>query len=127
MFKFQNCCKPRKSKPDIKKIAAEKGLKEFSLKTLSSATEDFHDKNKLGEGGFGCVFKGKLTDGTEIAVKKPLQNSEELVAKEMELLLESSHHRNIVKLLGFCSEGKEKLLVFEFASNGSLLDLAFSK
>ncbi|XP_028102123.1 putative receptor-like protein kinase At4g00960 isoform X1 [Camellia sinensis] len=125
MFKFQNCCKPRKSKPDIKKIAAEKGLKEFSLKTLSSATEDFHDKNKLGEGGFGCVFKGKLTDGTEIAVKKPLQNSEELVAKEMELLLESSHHRNIVKLLGFCSEGKEKLLVFEFASNGSLLDLAF--
>ncbi|XP_028083060.1 putative cysteine-rich receptor-like protein kinase 35 [Camellia sinensis] len=88
------------------------GLREFSFKTLFSATEGFHAKNKLGKGGIAQVYRGKLTDGGEIAVKKPLVISEkgkELVMNEMKLLLGSAHHRNI-----------------EFASNGSLDYLLFN-
>ncbi|KAL7251226.1 hypothetical protein ACSBR1_013120 [Camellia fascicularis] len=121
--------KRRKPKKEIKEIVAERGPKEFSFETLSSATESFDAKNKLGKGGFGQVYKGKLNDGREIAVKRPLHNSDEgkeLVLNEFELLLESAHHRNIVKFLGFCSHGEEMLLVFEFASNGSLDDLLFN-
>ncbi|KAI8018714.1 G-type lectin S-receptor-like serine/threonine-protein kinase [Camellia lanceoleosa] len=69
---------------------AEQGPREFSFKTLSSATQGFHAKNKLGKGGFTKVYKGKLTDGGEIAVKKPLLISDkgkELVLNEMKLLL----------------------------------------
>ncbi|CAL5395041.1 unnamed protein product [Camellia sinensis] len=75
---------------DAQEIEAEQGPKQFSFKTLSSATEGFHAKNKLGKGGFAQVYKGKLNDGREIAVKKPLMISDkgkELVLKEMKLLL----------------------------------------
>ncbi|THG08678.1 hypothetical protein TEA_001986 [Camellia sinensis var. sinensis] len=111
----------------LEEIVAEQGPKEFSFKTLSSATESFHAKNKLGKGGFAQVYK--LNDGREIAVKRPLQISDkgkELVLNELKLLLGSAHHRNIVKFLGFCSHREEMLLVFEFASNGSLDYLLFT-
>ncbi|XP_028081972.1 putative receptor-like protein kinase At4g00960 isoform X2 [Camellia sinensis] len=127
--KLRNFFKPTKSKKDAQEIVAEQGPKEFSFKTLSSATESFHAKNKLGKGGFAQVYKGKLNDGREIAVKRPLQISDkgkELVLNELKLLLGSAHHRNIVKFLGFCSHREEMLLVFEFASNGSLDYLLFN-
>ncbi|KAI8018710.1 putative cysteine-rich receptor-like protein kinase 35 [Camellia lanceoleosa] len=114
---------------DAQEIMAEQGPREFSFKTLSSATQGFHAKNKLGKGGFAQVYKGKLTDEGEIAVKKPLlisNKGKELVLNEMTLLLGSAHHRNIVKFLGFCSHREEILLVFELASNGSLDNLLFN-
>ncbi|CAL5395048.1 unnamed protein product [Camellia sinensis] len=114
---------------DAEEIVAEQGPKQFSFKTLSSATEGFHAKNKLGKGGFAQVYKGKLNDGREIAVKRPLLISDkgtELVLNEMKLLLGSAHHRNIVKFLGFCSHREEMLLVFDFARNGSLDYLLFN-
>ncbi|CAL5395039.1 unnamed protein product [Camellia sinensis] len=128
---------------------AELGPKQFSFEALYSATEGFDAKNELGKGGFAVVYKetrmdlgagavlplkivkGKSkNDGTEIAVKKPLRISEkekELVVNEMQLLLESTHHRNIVKFLGVCPNGEETLFVFEYASNGSLDNLVFNK
>ncbi|KAL7192940.1 hypothetical protein ACSBR2_024700 [Camellia fascicularis] len=75
------------------------------------------------------LAKGKLNDGREIAVKKPLLISDkgkELVLKEMKLLLRSAHFRNIVEFLGFCSHREEMMLVFEFARNGSLDYLLFN-
>ncbi|KAL7219877.1 hypothetical protein ACSBR2_012858 [Camellia fascicularis] len=127
--KLRNFFKPTKSKKDAQEIVAEQGPEEFTFKILSSATESFHAKNKLGKGGFAQVYKGKLNDGREIAVKRPLQISDkgkELVLNEMKLLLGSAHHRNIVKFLGFCSHREEMLLVFEFARNGSLDYLLFN-
>ncbi|KAL7219884.1 hypothetical protein ACSBR2_012863 [Camellia fascicularis] len=112
----------------IEEILAEQEPKKFSFETLYSATEGFHAKNKLGKGSFAVVYKGKLNDGREIAVKRPLLISDkgkELVLNEMELLLGSAHHRNIVKFLGYCSHDEKTLLVFEFASNGSLDNLVF--
>eukprot|EP01018_Ginkgo_biloba_P036198 Gb_08946 [translate_table: standard] len=99
----------------------------FSLKTLKAATDNFHKDNKLGEGGFGPVYKGRLLDGKEIAVKKlsvrsaqgkrEFMNEVKLVAK--------IQHRNLVKLLGCFSEGPEKLLVYEYLPNKSLDTILF--
>ncbi|CAL5337203.1 unnamed protein product [Camellia sinensis] len=110
-------------------IVAEQGPKQFNFKTLSSVTEGFHAKNKLGNGGFCSSVQGEKLRGREIAVKKPLLISDkgkELVLKEMKLLLRSAHHRNIVEFLGFCSHREEMLLVFEFARYGSLDYLLFN-
>ncbi|KAL7219886.1 hypothetical protein ACSBR2_012865 [Camellia fascicularis] len=126
---LQQIFKPTKKK-GIEEILAGQEPKKFSFESLYSATEGFHAKNKLGKGGFAVVYKGKLNDGREIAVKRPLLISDkgkELVLNEMELLLGSAHHRNIVKYLGYCSHDEKPLLVFEFASNGSLGNLVFSE
>ncbi|KAM7473804.1 hypothetical protein LguiB_021047 [Lonicera macranthoides] len=86
------------------------------------ATDNFSDANKLGNGAFGVVFKGRLQDGRLIAVKRLSSNFGEA---ETEFRNEASlaaklRHRNLVGLLGFCSKGTERLLVSEFVPNGSL-------
>ncbi|CAK7351251.1 unnamed protein product [Dovyalis caffra] len=91
----------------------------FSYEELCVATDDF--KEMLGRGGFGSVFKGKLADGTEIAVKR----LEKLGQGMSEFLAEaetigSLHHFNLVRLIGFCAEKSFRLLVFEYLTNGSL-------
>eukprot|EP01018_Ginkgo_biloba_P036207 Gb_02280 [translate_table: standard] len=99
----------------------------FSLKTLKAATHNFHKDNKLGEGGFGPVYKGRLLDGKEIAVKKlsvrSVQGKREFM-NEVKLVAKVQH-RNLVKLLGCCSEGPEKLLVYEYLPNKSLDTILF--
>ncbi|GLJ19712.1 hypothetical protein SUGI_0357150 [Cryptomeria japonica] len=94
----------------------------FSLKVLAEATGDFHDDNKLGEGGFGDVYKGTIKDGNEIAVKKLSTNS--LQGKKEFLnevkLVDNVQHRNLTKLLGCCAEGDERLLVYNYYPNKSL-------
>ncbi|XP_075522577.1 cysteine-rich receptor-like protein kinase 43 [Primulina tabacum] len=111
---------------DLEEIAAQ-AHKQFSFETLSKATNNFHPDHKLGEGGFGPVFKGKLADGRVIAVKKLSQRSSQ-GKKEFENeanLLALVQHRNVVNLLGFCVKGAEKLLVYEYVANESLDKLLF--
>ncbi|CAN1161172.1 Cysteine-rich receptor-like protein kinase 25 [Linum perenne] len=94
----------------------------ISLNVLKAATGGFSSDNKLGEGGFGPVYKGKLPGGQEIAVKRlstsSRQGLEELKTEVM--LVAKLLHRNLVRLLGFCLEEEEKILVYEYLPNGSL-------
>ncbi|KAK3431825.1 hypothetical protein EUGRSUZ_E03792 [Eucalyptus grandis] len=94
----------------------------FDLATIQSATNDFSPENKLGEGGFGEVFQGRLPNGQQIGVKRLSQSSrqghEEF--KNEVLLVANLQHINLVQLLGFCLEGDEKLLAYEFVPNKSL-------
>ncbi|KAE8647671.1 hypothetical protein Csa_002971 [Cucumis sativus] len=94
----------------------------FSFITLQVATNNFADANRLGEGGFGPVFKGKLTNGEEIAVKrlslKSSQGHDEF--KNEVMVIMKLQHKNLVRLLGCCLEGEEKLLVYEYMANTSL-------
>lgn len=95
---------------------------QYELVTLKSATNYFSHQNKLGEGGFGGVYKGKLTNGKEIAVKR-LSKSSGQGAQEFKnevSLVAKLQHRNLVRLLGFCLVGEEKLLVYEYVPNKSL-------
>ncbi|XP_031254255.1 putative receptor-like protein kinase At4g00960 [Pistacia vera] len=95
---------------------------QFDLSTIKTATNNFSDANKLGQGGFGAVYKGMLPDGQELAVKRLSTNSrqgEEEFKNEV-LLLAKLQHRNLVRLLGFCLERKERILVYEFVPNSSL-------
>lgn len=117
-FKFSSSKEGQKEE-DLEKIAAQE-QKVFPFETLVAATKNFHQK--LGEGGFGPVFKGRLEDGREIAVKKLSQNSNQ-GKKEFEMeakLLARVQHRNVVNLLGYCTRGAEKLIVYEYISNESL-------
>ncbi|KAK1670299.1 hypothetical protein QYE76_058458 [Lolium multiflorum] len=94
----------------------------IEISTLRAATGDFAESNKLGEGGFGAVYKGTLHDGEEIAVKRmskaSTQGVEEL-KNELALVAKLSH-KNLVRLIGVCLEQKERLLVYEFVPNQSL-------
>ncbi|XP_059436963.1 cysteine-rich receptor-like protein kinase 10 [Corylus avellana] len=94
----------------------------IDLASLLAATNNFSDSNKLGEGGFGPVYKGILCDGKEVAVKRLSYCSEqgtEEFTNEV-LLIMKLQHKNLVRLLGFCTEREEKLLVYEFMPNSSL-------
>ncbi|XP_048606969.1 putative cysteine-rich receptor-like protein kinase 39 isoform X2 [Brassica napus] len=93
----------------------------YDLGTILSATADFSPENKLGQGGFGTVYKGILLNGKEIAVKRLTRGSEGGIEFRNEVsILTRVQHTNLVKLLGFCNEGDEKILVYEFVPNSSL-------
>nr|GMD83149.1 G-type lectin S-receptor-like serine/threonine-protein kinase At1g61550 isoform X1 [Ipomoea batatas] len=89
---------------------------------LVAATNNFSDDNKLGAGGFGPVYKGILTDGQEIAVKRLYSFSGQGIEefKNEILLISKLQHRNLVRLLGCSIHGEEKLLVYEHMKNKSL-------
>jgi len=95
--------------------------KKFKFKELSKATGKFNPKNKLGKGGFGTVYKGILGK-KEVAVKrvskKSTQGKQEFIAEVT--TIGHIHHRNLVKLIGWCHEKREYLLVYEYLPNGSL-------
>ncbi|XP_022758688.1 G-type lectin S-receptor-like serine/threonine-protein kinase At1g67520 isoform X2 [Durio zibethinus] len=97
-------------------------LKVFTFASIMAATNDFSSENKLGEGGFGPVYKGKLPDGQEIAVKRLSRSSGQgLVEFKNELILIAKlQHMNLVRLLGCCVKGGEKMLIYEFMPNKSL-------
>ncbi|KAL3845085.1 hypothetical protein ACJIZ3_002488 [Penstemon smallii] len=94
----------------------------YSYKDLKSATKNFSEENKLGEGGFGDVYKATLENGDVVAVKKlDISYSRAKADFESEVrLISNVHHRNLVRLLGCCSKGSELLLVYEYMANGSL-------
>ncbi|KAK9681718.1 hypothetical protein RND81_10G022700, partial [Saponaria officinalis] len=95
---------------------------QFNFKEIRIATENFSIDNKLGEGGFGAVYKGKLKNVQEIAVKRLSTNSGQGIKefKTEVLLVAKLQHRNLVRLLGFCLRAREKLLVYELLPNSSL-------
>ncbi|KAI4323635.1 hypothetical protein L6164_023226 [Bauhinia variegata] len=95
--------------------------RDFSYSELHKATKGFSDKNFLSEGGFGSVYKGKLK-GITVAVKQhknaSIQGEKEF--KSEVNVLSKARHENVVMLLGSCSEGNTRLLVYEYVCNGSL-------
>ncbi|KAL5736152.1 hypothetical protein ACOSQ2_030940 [Xanthoceras sorbifolium] len=110
------------------KMAYSDGEKEemelwvFDFNTIAKATDNFSNDNKLGEGGFGPVYKGTLTEGQEIAVKRLSkcsgQGLEEF--KNEIKLIAKLQHRNLVKLLGCCIQADESMLIYEYMPNKSL-------
>nr|XP_010928211.1 G-type lectin S-receptor-like serine/threonine-protein kinase At2g19130 [Elaeis guineensis] len=97
----------------------EGSLIQFAYRDLQRVTKNFSEK--LGGGGFGSVFKGTLIDSTEVAVKKleGLRQGEKQFRTEVSTLA-AIQHVNVVRLRGLCSEGRKRLLVYEYMSRGSL-------
>ncbi|KAM7528352.1 hypothetical protein LguiB_031762 [Lonicera macranthoides] len=95
---------------------------QFELGTIEFATNNFADDNKIGQGEFGMVYKGTLADGQEIAVKRLSKSSGQgaLEFKNEVVLLAKLQHRHLVRLLGFCLEEQDKILVYEYFPNKSL-------
>ncbi|EEF52503.1 BRASSINOSTEROID INSENSITIVE 1-associated receptor kinase 1 precursor, putative [Ricinus communis] len=96
--------------------------RQFSYKDLEEATEEFSDMNFLAEGGFGNVYRGVLRDGQVVAVKRLKSGGSQADAdfcREVRVL-SCAQHRNVVLLIGFCIDGKNRILVYEYICNGSL-------
>ncbi|KAK8962805.1 putative receptor-like protein kinase [Platanthera guangdongensis] len=94
----------------------------FTLRDLEYATSRFSRENVIGEGGYGVVYRGRLINGTEIAVKKLLNNMGQ-AEKEFRVEVEAIghvRHKNLVRLLGYCVEGIHRMLVYEYVNNGNL-------
>lgn len=99
------------------------GWRIFSLKELQAATGNFSHDNKLGEGGFGTVYWGQLGDGSQIAAKRLKvwsSKAEMEFAVEVEIL-GRVRHKNLLSLRGYCAEGQERLIVYDFMPNLSLV------
>ncbi|XP_062082972.1 G-type lectin S-receptor-like serine/threonine-protein kinase At4g27290 isoform X2 [Humulus lupulus] len=94
----------------------------FDMHTISTATNNFSENNKLGEGGFGPVYKGSLEEGQEIAVKRLSMCSGQGVDefKNEIKLIAKLQHRNLVKIFGYCIHREDKLLIYEYMPNKSL-------
>lgn len=102
----------------------EAGNMIISIQVLRNITNDFSEENVLGRGGFGVVYKGELHDGTKIAVKRmeaAVMSSKGLNEFQAEIaVLTKVRHRHLVALLGYCIEGTERLLVYEYMPQGPL-------
>ncbi|XAR66355.1 Non-specific serine/threonine protein kinase [Bertholletia excelsa] len=111
------------------RTADELELPIFDYSTIALATNNFHVENKLGQGGFGIVYKGTLAEGEEIAVKRLSKNSGQGVEefKNEVRFIARLQHRNLVRLLGCCVEMEEKLLIYEYMQNKSLDSILFNK
>ncbi|RCV39488.1 hypothetical protein SETIT_8G228300v2 [Setaria italica] len=100
----------------------------FSLTQLVDATNKFSDQNQIGQGSFGCVYKGQLHDGLVVAVKRCFHlpsSPNQLDVQDLEFqneiyFLTKLQHTNIVKLLGNCMQESQRILVYEYMANGSL-------
>ncbi|XP_062192096.1 serine/threonine-protein kinase-like protein CCR4 [Phragmites australis] len=105
------------------------GCEEFTLKDLSRLTNGFAEERKIGSGSFGSVYRAKLPDGREVAIKRAERGGRRRRRFDAECafraelrLLSRVNHRNLVQLLGFCEERGERILVFEFMPHGALHD-----
>ncbi|KAG5047179.1 hypothetical protein JHK86_016585 [Glycine max] len=118
-----------KTKDNLKKQLEDLDLRLFDLLTITTATNNFSLNNKIGQGGFGPVYKGKLADGRDVAVKRLSSSSGQGITEFMTevKLIAKLQHRNLVKLLGCCIRGQEKILVYEYMVNGSLDSFVFDQ
>lgn len=112
---------------ELRGLDLQTGL--FTLRQIKAATKNFDAENKLGEGGFGAVFKGTLSDGTVIAVKqlssKSKQGNREFVNEVG--MISALQHPNLVKLYGCCIEGNQLSLVYEYMENNCLSRALFGR
>uniref|UniRef100_A0A452YYX5 Protein kinase domain-containing protein n=1 Tax=Aegilops tauschii subsp. strangulata TaxID=200361 RepID=A0A452YYX5_AEGTS len=96
----------------------------FTFRELAAATKNFRQDCLLGEGGFGRVYRGRLDNGQAVAVKQldrnGLQGNREFLVEV--LMLSLLHHDNLVNLIGYCADGDQRLLVYEYMPLGSLED-----
>ncbi|XP_057962716.1 G-type lectin S-receptor-like serine/threonine-protein kinase SD1-13 [Malania oleifera] len=99
----------------------------YDLEILAIATNNFHVTNKLGQGSFGSVYRGKLQDGQDIAIKRLSRGSRQGIEEFINevVVISRIQHRNLVKLLGCCVEGEEKMLIYEYMPNKSLDSFLF--
>ncbi|PIA29700.1 hypothetical protein AQUCO_05800068v1 [Aquilegia coerulea] len=110
-------------KPEIEERKIRRA-RTFTYEELERATDGFKEESQVGKGSFSCVFKGVLKDGTVVAVKRAIittdlkKNSKEFHT-ELDLL-SRLNHAHLLNLLGYCEEGHERLLVYEFMAHGSL-------
>ncbi|KAM0871046.1 hypothetical protein ACQ4PT_039647 [Festuca glaucescens] len=95
------------------------GFAKFNFFQIVDATNNFPEKTIIGCGGFGTVYKGQLPDGLMVAVKR-LDKHATIFDFDSELQLAKLQHINLVRLLGWCVHGKERIFVYEFLQNGSL-------
>ncbi|XP_073145008.1 probable serine/threonine-protein kinase PBL21 isoform X2 [Henckelia pumila] len=102
--------------------AAVSVARSFAFKELAVATQNFREANLIGEGGFGSVYKGRLESNMIVAVKQlnldGLQGNQEFIVEV--LMLSLLHHSNLVNLIGYCADGDQRLLVYEYMPMGSL-------
>ncbi|KAK1421481.1 hypothetical protein QVD17_23840 [Tagetes erecta] len=123
-FLWCGLTKSRNRKQDKSTGATEllQGPMAYSHKDLINATSNFSKENKLGEGAFGEVYKGTLNDGEVVAIKKTTMASGGRKAyfnNELRII-SNVHHRHLMRLLGYCTDGPHMFLVLEFMENGSL-------
>ncbi|XP_057834091.2 G-type lectin S-receptor-like serine/threonine-protein kinase At2g19130 [Cryptomeria japonica] len=110
---------------DTRADSSDSFLRLFSYKELKVATRNF--RSILGSGGFGSVFKGCLSDGRDVAVKKMVASTQDEKQFRAEISsLGNIQHVNLVRLQGFCAEGSRRLLVYDYMPNGSLSSLLFT-
>ncbi|KAF1889786.1 hypothetical protein Lal_00025115 [Lupinus albus] len=113
---------------DIQMVEA--GNMVISIQVLRNVTDNFSEKNILGQGGFGTVYKGELHDGTRIAVKRMecsiITGKGATEFKSEIAVLTKVRHRHLVALLGYCLDGNEKLLVYEYMPQGALSSHLFN-
>ncbi|GMN31952.1 hypothetical protein TIFTF001_046561 [Ficus carica] len=130
-YLYKKMMKGRNNKETWENRAREEDfeLPLFSLATISTATDNFSVNNKLGEGGFGPVYRGTLEDGQEVAVKRLSLSSQQGINefKNEVILIAKLQHRNLVQLLGCCIHEEEKLLVYEYMPNKSLDSFLFDQ
>ncbi|KAJ1691854.1 hypothetical protein LUZ63_016009 [Rhynchospora breviuscula] len=106
-----------------------KGTRCFTFEELKKCSGYFSENNEIGQGGYGKVYKGYLTDGVIVAIKRAAQGSMQGAQEfknEIELL-SRVHHKNLVGLVGFCYEHGEQLLVYEYIPNGTLRENLLGK
>ncbi|XP_043714863.1 L-type lectin-domain containing receptor kinase IX.1-like [Telopea speciosissima] len=122
IYRWRNYRK-KKAAADVVVLDVPTGPREFSYAELAGATSYFHETQKLGEGGFGGVYRGFLSDlNMDVAVKRISKGSrqgEKEYASEVKII-SRLRHRTLVHLIGWCHQRKELLLVYEFMPNGSL-------
>ncbi|KAL3736241.1 hypothetical protein ACJRO7_025231 [Eucalyptus globulus] len=124
----------RTNETSVKGIGNEKNMKDallplFSFSSVTAATQNFSNSNKLGEGGFGPVYKGKLLNGKHVAVKRLSKKSTQgmLELRNETMLIAKLQHKNLVRLLGCCLERDEKILIYEYMPNKSLDSFLFDQ
>ncbi|XP_075648541.1 G-type lectin S-receptor-like serine/threonine-protein kinase RKS1 isoform X2 [Castanea sativa] len=117
------------SRRDLDGTRRNSNLPLFDLRTIIAATDNFSIANKLGQGGFGPVYKGLLRNGMVIAVKRLSKCSGQGIEqfKTEVALIAKLQHRNLVRILGYCIHKKEKMLIYEYLSNKSLDSFIFDE